>query len=95
MRKFKGMRSLADLIQRAGEEGWEIETSEFDKSSDWIWLRDIKERMLQVKVNLTNGIFFVWNPVSEMPIANHLSLKFDNEDWYLEILNLFYVGIEE
>lgn len=92
MKKFKGNRSLKEILQNAKENGWDVDTTEFDKNgSDWIWIRDIRNRMLQIKFNTTNGNFFIWNPSSEKPVATHLSTELDNEDWYAEILNLFYL----
>lgn len=91
MKKFKGNRAFEDILKRADESGWEIDTTEFDDNgSDWIWVIDTENRMLQIKFNTTNGHFFVWNPTSEKPVATHLSTKFENEAWYNEILELFY-----
>lgn len=44
----------------------------------------------QISYNTTNGHFFVYEPLSNEPIATHLSKELDNEDWYKEILDLFY-----
>lgn len=89
-KKFKGKRKLSDIIKKAEKTGWEINTQQFDKGGDGIWLRDLHDRIMQIYYNTFNGHFVVYTPESDNPIATHLSTEFDNEDWYNEILDLFY-----
>jgi hypothetical protein len=95
-KKFAGKRKLNDIIEMAKASGWEVDLEDYNKGDDWIWLRDMYNRCQQVKFNTTNGHFYVWEPFSDKPVASHLSVELDNEDWYNELLNLFYVErIEE
>lgn len=92
MKKFKGRRKLDELIQIAESKGFEIDMQKFDKEgSDFIWLRDMDGRMLQILYNTTNGHFYVYDPLSgNDPRATHLSEEFDGEEWYDELLEMFY-----
>ena len=89
-KKFKGNRKLEDVIQSAKNEGWEVDTTGYDTGDDGIWLRDLSNRIMQVYYNTFNGHFIVYTPASESPKATHLSKEFDNEEWYKELLELFY-----
>ena len=91
MKTFTGKRNLDEIIAKAKETGWVVDTKEFDKGGDWIWFRDLTERLLQVMYNTFNGQFRVWNPSSDKPIATHLSTEFDDVKWYTELLDLFYI----
>ncbi|KUK53053.1 MAG: hypothetical protein XD78_1495 [Desulfotomaculum sp. 46_296] len=91
MKKFKGVKSHDEIIAAAKQGGWEVDTHDYDtKGSDFIWLSDMDNRMLQIRVSTFNGHFAVWRPASERPIATHLSSQFDDEPWYAEILDLIY-----
>lgn len=47
--------------------------------------------MLQILYNTTNGHFYVYDPLSgNDPRATHLSEEFDGEEWYDELLEMFY-----
>ncbi|MCR8994601.1 hypothetical protein [Brevibacillus laterosporus] len=92
-KKFSGMRELDDIIAKAKSDGWEVDTKDFDEGGDWIWLRDIDGRMLQVKYNTFNAHFYVWNPASDKPCANHLSVEHEGKEWYDYLLNLFYLQV--
>ncbi|MEG1285356.1 MAG: hypothetical protein RSD22_06450 [Romboutsia sp.] len=87
MKKFKGMKKLEQLIKDAEKQGWVVDLTEFDKGSDWFWLRDMDDRVMQVAVNCF-GRFMVYTPQSDKPIATEKSEEFDNEDWYCELLDL-------
>jgi hypothetical protein len=92
MRKFKEMKPLQQLIEDAKANGWEVDTTEYDKGSDFIYLRDMYERLKQIAVNATNGHFYVYEPFSQnQPTATHLSNELDDEAWYKEILELLYI----
>lgn len=90
MKKFKESRKFDEILKIAKDIGWEVDTEEFDKGGDWIWVRDMHNRVLQVVFNTVNGHFKVYSPVSDKPIATHLSTEFDSEDWYNELLEMFY-----
>jgi hypothetical protein len=92
MKEFKGKRNLDEIIKTAKEKSWEVDTEGFDKGGDWIWIRDIKGRMLQIVYNTFNGHFKVYAPHSEKPIATHISENLDNETWYNELLDMFYIS---
>lgn len=94
-KKFKGTRNLDDIINKAKKLGWKVDTQQYDKGADGIWLRDINNRMMQVYYNTYNGHFAVYTPASEIPKATHLSTEFDNEDWYNELLDLFYESVDK
>lgn len=90
MKKFKGKRNLDEIKKLASQKGYEVDTSHYDRGGDHIWLRDMKERMLQIMYNVVNGHFAVFCPASDKPIATHESKDLDNESWYVEILDIFY-----
>lgn len=74
--------------------GWDVDVVEYDKGGDFIWLRDLERRMLQVSYNATNGRFKVFTPFSQTkPTATHDSEKFEGCQWYDELLALFYEDI--
>lgn len=89
MKKFKGMKKLEQLQKDAIKQGWEVDMTDFEKGSDWFWLRDISNRMLQICVSCF-GRFSVYAPVSENPIATEESDWLDDKEWYNEILELLY-----
>lgn len=91
MKKFKGNRRFDDIISLAEQDGWEVDTDVFNEGGDSIWVRDMFNRILQIRFNTFNGHFFVYSPISDKPIATHLSSELDNEEWYQEILDLFYI----
>jgi len=90
MKKFRGNKKLEDLMRDAKEGGWEVDTLAFDKGSDFVYIRDTTIRFKQIAFNVVNGSFYVYEPISENPTSTHLSTEFDNEDWYIEILELVY-----
>lgn len=96
MKLFKGVKNMDVLISDAKAQGWEVDRQKFDtEMSDWIFLRDMMERFKQIAVNVTNGYFFVYEPISEKPTATHTSSEFDEELWYQEILELIYEPVVE
>lgn len=89
MKKYKGIRAVEDIKKDAENLGFEVDLIEWEKGSDWFYLRDVSNREVQIVVNCF-GRFMVYKPYSERPIATELSEEFDDENWYLEILNLLY-----
>lgn len=91
MKRFKSNRTLSEIIEIASNSNWDVDKEDFEKGGDWIWLRDMDGRFLQVRYNTCNGQFFVWDPSSEKPVATHMSKQLDDEIWYIELLNMFYL----
>lgn len=90
MKQFKGVKSIEDITKTAKEHGWDIDMREFNNGGDWIWIKDTKKRMLQIKFNSFNGSFYIFSPTSKDAIATHMSDNLDNEKWYSDILDLLY-----
>lgn len=97
MKKFKGLRNLDIIISEAKKQGWDIDTDAFDKGGDYIYLRDMYGQVKsndgfprQVALNTFNGHFYVYIPVKDDPVANHMSEEFEGEEWYDAILELVY-----
>lgn len=93
MKKFKRSKNLEDIQKDAMKQGWEVDTTEFDKGGDWFWLRDMNKRMLQICVDCF-GRFSIYAPISEGPIATYKSSWLDDAEWYNEILNLLYEPLD-
>lgn len=92
MKKFRNMRNLDEIIREAERKGFEIDKGDFEKGGDWIWLRDVNERMIQVLFNTVNGKFRVYTPDSgNEPWATEQSADLDGDPDYDELLNLFYI----
>jgi hypothetical protein len=92
MKKFSGARELDEIIKLAKEKGFDIDRTQFDKGGDWIWLRDMDGRMVQIKFNVCNGWFYIYTPASgDKPWATHMSSELDDNPLYSEILDLLYV----
>lgn len=92
MKKFNGRKSLDEVMKMAADNGWDIDTVDFDKGGDWIWLRDMDGRMIQLMLNTVNYHFFLYTPASDEPKATESSSEFDGEEWYDEILNMLFVA---
>ncbi|MED1125261.1 hypothetical protein [Bacillus atrophaeus] len=97
MKRFNGNKNLDDIISNAKTEGWEVDTQRFDSGSDWIYLRDMNGQVesnegapRQIAYNTVNGHFFVYEPISDEPVASHMSDEFDDKVWYNSLLNLIY-----
>lgn len=89
MKKYSRVRSLGEIQKLAKSKGWEVDTQEFDKGDDFIWIRDLDARFKQVLFNTVNGWLWIFSPESEDAIATHLSNELDGQSWYEEILDLF------
>lgn len=94
VRKFKGNRNLEKIISDAKEKGFEVDQEDFDKGGDWIWFRDMDNRMVQVVFNTFNGRFFVYTPLKTEPTATERSVEFEGVSWYDELLELFYEPLD-
>lgn len=92
MKGYKYVKHTKELKEDAIKGKWEVDTEEYDQGSDNIWITDVKERFLKIRVNVISGAFLVLNPSSNtIPIATHESDNFYDKDWYIEILDLLYV----
>ena len=80
---------ISDIVKKAEELGFEVDFEEWNKGSDWFYLRGISNRVIQIAVNCF-GRFIVYKPFSDRPIATEKSEEFDEESWYKEILDLLY-----
>lgn len=94
MIRYKCMKKIDDIKKDAEALGFEIDFTEWDKGSDWFWIRDMKDRLVQITVNCF-GKFIVFMPTSEGPVATERSQELDDEEWYKEILNLLYVPLDD
>lgn len=94
MKEFKGMKNIDQIKEDAIKQGWEVDMTAFEKGSDWFWIRDMHNRVMQVCINCF-GRFMVYTPASDNPLATERSEEFDNEDWYSELLNLINVPLDE
>lgn len=90
MKQFKGNRNLDVTIQMAEAAGYEVDTTEFDKGDDGIWLRDMSERFVQVRYNTCTGRFMAFTPIKDEATATESSVEFEGVDWYDELLEMFY-----
>jgi hypothetical protein len=92
MLRFKGVKPSSQIIKEAKASGWVVDTEEYDKGGDWIYLHDMFNRSKIVEYNVCNGHFCAYEPFCEdSPIVTHESSEFDEEEWYKELLDLFYV----
>lgn len=92
MKKFKGLKPTEQVKKDATNNGWEVDFVDYNKGGDWYWIKDTKNRMLQILVNGFNGHFMVYAPLSDKPIATHMSAELDGKEWYDEILELLYIA---
>ncbi|HEO2443930.1 MULTISPECIES: hypothetical protein [Bacillus] len=89
MKKFAGVRSLDDMRTQAIEAGWKFDEKAYHKeNSDYVFLYGKTKDDIMVAINTFNGHFFVYNNATDESIATHLSERFDQESWYVEILNI-------
>ena len=51
MKKFKGSKPLNTIIKDAKAKGFKVDKTDFNKGGDWIWLRDMNNRFLQIKIS--------------------------------------------
>ena len=90
MEKFKGKRKLEDVVESAKKNGYEVDAADFHKKgSDYIYLTNEESR---IAYNTFNGGFMTYDRERKC-IATHKSEELDNEEWYQEILDMFYVPV--
>lgn len=91
MKKFNKMRRLDDIINNAEDKGWKVDIKNFLDGSNNIHLRN-EEKKINVCVNLSNGIFAGTRHKggNEVDDFSHLTEELDDEEWYIEILNILY-----
>lgn len=80
MKKFKGLRKHDDVIEKAKQLGYVYYQKDFQQ----------RFRKGDLEIHLRSfGKFHVYKDGE--CIANHMSDEFDNEEWYQEILEMFYI----
>lgn len=91
MKKFSSIRGLDDIINNAENKDWKIDITNFLNGSNNINLINEKKK-INVYVNLVNGIFTGTKQEDNETVINfsHLTEELDNEEWYIEILNILY-----
>ena len=80
MKKFKGSRKIEDVIKKAKELGYEYYEKNFQQR--------FKKGDLDICLR-SFGKFFVYRDGKS--IASEKTDEFDNEEWYQEILEMFYI----
>ena len=80
MKKFKGSRRLDDVIEKAKELGYKY------------YEKNFQQRFKKGDLDICFGSFGKFHVYKDGEcIANHMSDEFDNEEWYQEILEMFYI----
>lgn len=96
MKRYLKQRPLKDIKTLVEQKLWWINTEEYEKhGSDYIvigWFNE-KHRFGKVMYNTFNGNFIVYDQKNNI-VANHLSDELDQEPWYQEILEMFYITEE-
>lgn len=90
MKIYNDIRRYDEILMKAKEFGWEVNSLNFLKGGDKLTLD--KENM-KVQMNLLNGYIDIFkkNNKGELKlIATHLSEEYDNQQWYQEILDILY-----
>lgn len=93
MKTFKGTRTLEEITKIASDNQWSVDMRRYNQGSDYITLYDEKDEMLTILYNTFNGQFSVFSSISkdDKPIATHMSEDLENQEWYNEVLNMFYI----
>lgn len=93
MKKYKGQKTFDEIVSIMNNKGMEIDTTDFDKGDDWCYFKGGWNRLpLTIAYNITNGKFIVYNGFTGKQIATESSKNLENEKWYSELLNTFYVA---
>lgn len=88
-KQFKGLRPIDKICDIARSKGYVVDKQKFEQGSDFITFRG--ERT--IIYNTFNGQFMVYDTLTcSHLLATHESLNLDNEQWYSDILNMFYEG---
>lgn len=90
MRQYAKPRILKDILLIAENKGFDIDSREFDRGSDFIWLRDRCARNVLIAVNPHNGQFFAWVPGKEEAWATERSVDLNDNPLYKEIVEMIY-----
>lgn len=94
MKKFEAQRELEEIFSIATEKGYEVDKKEYLNGSDYIWLEKVGHPIV-IAYNTFNGLFSVHSLISNTIIATNTSEHLDNVDWYVEILEMFYLEEKE
>ena len=91
MRKFSGCRALDDIMKDVKLKGMEVNTKDYDNGGDCVsFYGDWHSMKLLIIFNTFNGKFLIHSMITGEMVATNMSEELDNEDWYTEILNVFY-----
>ena len=94
MRRYIKTRTVEDIKKIVEEKFWWINTDLYEKEgNDHIvigWYNGYY-KYGKVLYNTFNGCFTVYDQKNNI-VANHLSEELDNEAWYREILDVFYIA---
>jgi len=94
MAKYTKHRSVEEIKKIVEGKLWWINTELYDtKGHDYIvigWHNGF-HKYGKVIYNTFNGCFIVYDKKNNV-VANHLSEELDNEAWYKEILEVFYIA---
>jgi hypothetical protein len=92
MKQFKGRRKFDEVISKFKELGFEADTREYDRGSDYVTFIGNKignRRITTVYWNAFNYKFSLYN--NRGFVADHRSQEFDSAEWYSKILDVFYI----
>jgi hypothetical protein len=91
MKQFKTTKKLPAIYESMQAKDMTIDSSALDRGGDCVTFKgDWHERPLTIVYNVTNGLFGVFHGFSGEQIATQSSSEFDNEDWYRELIDIFY-----
>lgn len=80
MKKFKGLRKHDDVIEKAKQLGYVY------------YQKDFQQRFRKGDLDICLRSFGEFNVYKDGEcIASHMSEELDNEKWYQEILEMFYI----
>lgn len=84
MKKFKGLRKLDDVIEKAKELGYVY------------YQKNFQQRFKKGNLDICLGSFGKFHVYKAGEcIASHMSEELDNETWYQEILEMLYAPVSK
>lgn len=88
MKSFEGKRDFETIIKNAEKKGYTVDKERFEKNGiDHIFLINEDHK---IAYNVCNGGFMIFDVKGNF-LASHMSENLDNEEWYQEILEMFYI----
>jgi translation elongation factor EF-1alpha len=93
MKKFKGQKTFDEIVYIMKNKGMKVDTTDFDKGDDWCFFKGAWNHLpLTIAYNTVNSRFIVYNGFTGKQMATESSGNLENEEWYSELLNTFYVA---